>query len=569
MATNCSSFLLNFSSIAQDTVSKNGPRPKISATKKSSPLCVNRYRFKIFKSKGAVIALLWCFCAFFVYSFLQLSDFIKPPTSTSTLPVSSNIILAGGILLYPIFGWLADVHFGRYNTIKWSLRLLWFVSVLFCSFFIVESVFFWDSSVVKSIWMILYIANALCLGGMLSNVIQFGIDQLADASSDEITSFLRWFCWVFFLSSSIVDFCLACICDQYKSAALLILPACLSFALCIDFFFNGLLTKEHTFKNSLTLIFRVLKYAIKNKYPRQRSAFAYWDSQRCSRIDLGKSEFGGPFSTDEVESVKTFWHIVSVIVAGTLFVGLIMSIDSVRHKMMYHLQDVNYVQRNKSIGCDYAYMRSCYQRNAVVQSGEVFLVIFIPLFEFIIYPIFKRAFNISILQKVCFGLVFSIFGVIWFICLEVVGHHQNGYFYNDNLTCFLDSEQYQSDNILPLSYEWLVAPCVISAIGSVMLLVSGGEFLCAYSPCSMKGLLFGILYGSIGFFTILIFGLLQLAKFLIEKFSSGRYGCGTWYLLSILVLCVLTLIFYCFIYKWYYRKRLRSERVFVGDNVEK
>ena len=51
---------------------------------------------------------------------------------------------------------------------------------------------------------------------------------------------------------SLVSLTQVCVCHQYKLVALLLLPACLSFALYIDFFFNGLLSKERTFKNPLT-----------------------------------------------------------------------------------------------------------------------------------------------------------------------------------------------------------------------------------------------------------------------------------------------------------------------------
>ena len=58
--------------------------------------------------------------------------------------------------------------------------------------------------------------------------------------------------------------------------------------------------------NPYHLIYHVLKYAKKHKYPVQRSALTYWEDEIPSRIDLGKSKYGGPFTTEEVENVKTF-----------------------------------------------------------------------------------------------------------------------------------------------------------------------------------------------------------------------------------------------------------------------
>ncbi len=35
-----------------------------------------------------------------------------------------------------------------------------------------------------------------------------------------------------------------------------------------------------------------------------RSAFTYWEENIPSRLDLGKSRFGGPFTTEQVEDVR-------------------------------------------------------------------------------------------------------------------------------------------------------------------------------------------------------------------------------------------------------------------------
>ena len=66
------------------------------------------------------------------------------------------------------------------------------------------------------------------------------------------------------------------------------------------------LTMEPNCPQSLKTIHRVLKFAWKNKAPINRSALTYWEENIPSRMDLGKSRYGGPFTTEEVEDVKTF-----------------------------------------------------------------------------------------------------------------------------------------------------------------------------------------------------------------------------------------------------------------------
>ena len=56
----------------------------------------------------------------------------------------------------------------------------------------------------------------------------------------------------------------------------------------------------------------VLNYATKHAFLEQHSALTYWDDDYPSRIDLGKDKYGGPFSFEEVEDVKTVLRLIPV-----------------------------------------------------------------------------------------------------------------------------------------------------------------------------------------------------------------------------------------------------------------
>ena len=75
--------------------------------------------------------------------------------------------------------------------------------------------------------------------------------------------------------------------------------------------------------NPYKMIAKVLNFAWKHKYPLQRSAFTYCDNERPSRLDFAKEWFGGPFSTEQVEDVKTLLRMVLVLLA----IGPIFSVD--------------------------------------------------------------------------------------------------------------------------------------------------------------------------------------------------------------------------------------------------
>ena len=77
------------------------------------------------------------------------------------------------------------------------------------------------------------------------------------------------------------------------------------------------LTIEPAGHNPFTTVYKVLQYAWQHKCPERRSAFTYWEEDIPPRIDLGKSKYGGPFTTEEVEDVKTF--LLLSLVLGSLF----------------------------------------------------------------------------------------------------------------------------------------------------------------------------------------------------------------------------------------------------------
>uniref|UniRef100_A0A1X7UQB6 Major facilitator superfamily associated domain-containing protein n=1 Tax=Amphimedon queenslandica TaxID=400682 RepID=A0A1X7UQB6_AMPQE len=67
-------------------------------------------------------------------------------------------------------------------------------------------------------------------------------------------------------------------------------------------------------KNPIKLIVRVLCYARKHKYPQNRSALTYWEEEAPSRLDLGKDKYGGPFTEEEVEDVKTVFRMLPLFI---------------------------------------------------------------------------------------------------------------------------------------------------------------------------------------------------------------------------------------------------------------
>ena len=99
----------------------------------------------------------------------------------------------------------------------------------------------------------------------------------------------------------------------------LISTLCLGILLASNFFLSPKwLIIEPKSPQSLKTIYRVLKFAAKHKAPLNRSVLTYWEDNIPSRLDLGKSKYGGPFTTEQVEDVKTIIHLL--VVSTPLFI---------------------------------------------------------------------------------------------------------------------------------------------------------------------------------------------------------------------------------------------------------
>ncbi len=138
-----------------------------------------------------------------------------------------------------------------------------------------------------------------------SVLFQLGLDQMPDASSSSISSFITWFVLSAMLGSYLGNFLYTlkvhCVEVLYRSGYQqvwsLLLVLSLSCILISDYCLSPKwLIIEPKSPNSLKTIYQVLKFAAKHKAPLNRSALTYWEENVPSRMDLGKSRYGGPFT---------------------------------------------------------------------------------------------------------------------------------------------------------------------------------------------------------------------------------------------------------------------------------
>ena len=256
---------------------------------------------------------------------------INPPETVALyLFVRCLVFLAS-----PVMGFLADTFFGRYYVMKASLYVCLAGALILAVGFSTATLdpwlkhdevnhyetfdFYeeerWSTGTIVFIG-IMYTVMLIGFTGVQVNLIPFGVDQLTDASSGELSSYFHWYYWWltagYLVSAATVPYIY-----QYYSLGpvFLLLAVCFTAEIMILILHrdNGFVILPHV-GNPLKLVYQVVKSALKAKKPVFRSAF---DVGRPppSRIELAMQMNGGPFTVEQVEDVKTFFRVLLILLS--------------------------------------------------------------------------------------------------------------------------------------------------------------------------------------------------------------------------------------------------------------
>jgi len=226
--------------------------------------------------------------------------------------------------LCPVFGYLADVRFGRHRMIIFGLLLYVISLVVGAVCFLVadpnESKAFLRLSV-ETFMLLSYVI--LCLGSsaIQANILPFACDQLLGAYSEELSSLFHWYFWTRNIGAAL--FSLTTIAfgtifvdydDNRTSIMLTVAAANISLALVILFCWKSAFVIKNEIRSPLKLVFNVTRFARKAKFDSFQNAFTI-NMEPPPRLDLAKRRYGGPFTTEQVEDVKTFYRVLLVLVS--------------------------------------------------------------------------------------------------------------------------------------------------------------------------------------------------------------------------------------------------------------
>ena len=281
---------------------------------------VRKWQPFIHISPPAVLVLFWNFLIYNHYFLLsQFTGIFATEAAPATwYTYGLVIVFFFGYFFFPLFGLLADVWIGRYKAILIGI-VSCFIAWIIAAIGFMACEYYSYNTMLKIAYSIVYILEYPGYACIAANIIQYNIDQIVGASADELNSVIYWH----ILSQPFVEFLFFLLqCLFYSSKYFIMITfiasgVSVSLVLVSHSFFKHKLENISLIKNPIKLIVRVLCYARKHKYPENRSALTYWEEEAPSRLDLGKDKYGGPFTEEEVEDVKTVFRMLP------LYIGII------------------------------------------------------------------------------------------------------------------------------------------------------------------------------------------------------------------------------------------------------
>ena len=225
-----------------------------------------------------------------------------------------------------------------------------------------------------------------------SNIVQFSLDQVIGASADELSTIIYWHA-VFMLLANLIFKIGQCLFEQFFIMSFIISGFTISLVLITNYLFKHWLDTTPHIVNPVKRISQVLNYARKNKYPRNRSALTYWEEDYPSRLDLGKDKYGGPFSEEQVEDVKTVLTLIPLLIS-------IVGVD--------YPEDSFLLPKKTS-----QFILCCINNDLLYFSVGVVLIL---LYHLLIYPCFYK-FIPSMLKRIGLGLIIALLTTLYYVVM--------------------------------------------------------------------------------------------------------------------------------------------------------
>ena len=556
------------------TMSRSEPRPGCNSQRLEMGSCL--------KSKGTIVILCWNTLLNLLLMPWLLPDTysliiaaLRHSSSQETSPIAVPSFYVFGAILYlfyPLAGYLADIKYGRYKTITCSLWLIFWGGVLLVIGAIILTCYLLLHSYVKmSVLTVSLLAAGfglpsiigavlllMCSVSFKANIIQFGMDQLRDLPTEYSVLFVHWFVFSTFVGITLirflkipfilhqesfilpkVDFTMKTVAGGFFGIYVIAL-AILLVTLCLSQRRNQLLwflpesaaPDSRIIINPYKLVYKVIKFAAQHKTPIRRSAFTYCEDELPSRMDLAKEKYGGPFTTEQVEDVKTFLRILQVLLTLGPFFGAHLFGGCMQHSSKENL----------------TFSSSTPPLVGILSFGGVtdfLIIVIIPLYICLLRPFLHHCIpGLSMLKRMGLGMAILLLVSICSFLHDTIEHkiHFPTYLY----VCYL------------------LILHILSAIGYTLFFIAAYEFICAQSPHAMKGLLIGTFFMVKGVFQLIGTAVLALLNRYWWKLGTPSFlGCNFVSSLINIIIAAVGLVAYSWVARRYqYRQRDEPDNIY-------
>ena len=530
------------------------------------------------QSKATILILVWNVCIAIGLEFF----------SPQLLPVVGNVdtivricvygVLAIFLLFYPLAGYLADAHWGRYKTIFGSLRFI-LLSVLIIIFLgILGTVislaialtidYDYSYETLGSVKIISIVVLCLAFGlpilfgvfliifsliAFSANVIQYGIDQLEyNARGENVVLYIYWYVWTCYMAQFIVKIMIT----LFGAAAsysinsfflLIVLPIVIGITFCIkqcSIHWELVDTPPQT-ENSYKLIYQIIKFALSHNHNLiHLRPYNHSEALPSSRLDLAKEIYGGPFTTNQVEEVKSFLQIFCILFTLGPMLMAEIAVRELLPRLVFHFDrypfDASIIAASYF---PYDPLKSLISSEALT---PLIIIVVLPLYVYILRPSLYN-YMPGPLKRIGLGMVFIFLSALCTLLMDTSGHIRTQHAGNATMhvtTCFLNTDYdydysyYDNIHIVPvlhISSYVLTIQCILNAIGYMLFYISTFEFICAQSPQSLRGVLICSFFAIKGAFRLLG-DLVLLAPFTGWNKSYSFPSCGfVYYLINALL----------------------------------
>ena len=475
--------------------------------------CHNKWGKYLFpRTKPTILVLLWML--FIRISMWILVDVLLHKTWYS---LNTRALFGGAftvvMLSVPVAGFLADAYWGQFRFIVFGLLTWWLVLIavwigmIFISTVGTDNVFPLLVYLVPACVLAL-IAIFVGLPGFVSNIIQFGMSQLPYAPSEEINIYIHWVVWTMLLGFNMAGITALVDLNVYweRTAPLTLtlmglLVVIIGAIVLISIYCRHWFHTEYIIKNSYSLIWRVLNFARKHRTPVSRSALTYCENDPPSRIDLGKTKYGGPFTTEQVEDVKTFLRMLGLLLTTCPFFALVYILSLAP----------------PGINCIPVSTNPFNASRLVIEVTEMLVI---PINILVIYPMCRNYYP-GALKRMGLGMVLLLSAVLIKLIITLTSIHV----YQQQLEEFINCTtvfQNASQRVA------LFVPGFLTGISVSIFYPAFFGFICAQSPQKMMGILIGVSYVIQGLFMLLGEAFTVPALILRSKFSQNTYDWVTY-----------------------------------------